>query len=188
MLVSRNREKLVNTIVFFASHTKYCGKIKLFKLLYLLDFEHFRLTGRSVTGLGYQAWKFGPVPVSVMEEWENPEGDMRKAVEIVHEPVIDYTRQAVKPLRDFDDSYFTPRQLKIMNALAEKYADTYSPKLIDVTHAENGAWSKTWRDGHGDHREIPYDLALSEDTPHVEAIRELARENEALAAAGKYKQ
>jgi len=38
------------------------GKTKLFKLLYLLDFHHFRETGRSVTGLEYRAWKHGPVP------------------------------------------------------------------------------------------------------------------------------
>ncbi|MBV5275047.1 MAG: DUF4065 domain-containing protein [Lamprocystis purpurea] len=29
----------------------------------MLDFEDFRQTGRSVTGLDYQVWKFGPVPV-----------------------------------------------------------------------------------------------------------------------------
>jgi len=62
MLISRDREKLVNAIVFFAGNTRYCGKTKLFKLLYLLDFHHFRETGRSVTGLEYRAWKHGPVP------------------------------------------------------------------------------------------------------------------------------
>ena len=50
------RNRLVNAIVFFADNTKFCGKIKLFKLLYLLDFEHFRQTGKSVTGGDYQAW------------------------------------------------------------------------------------------------------------------------------------
>ena len=48
MLISRDREKLVNAIVFFADNTRYCGKTKLFKLLYLLDLHHFRETGRSV--------------------------------------------------------------------------------------------------------------------------------------------
>jgi hypothetical protein len=28
----------------------------------VVDFTHFRETGRSVTGLDYQAWKMGPVP------------------------------------------------------------------------------------------------------------------------------
>ena len=49
MLVSRSRDKLINAILFFAERTRALGKIKLFKLLYLLDFEHFRKTGRPVT-------------------------------------------------------------------------------------------------------------------------------------------
>ena len=55
MLVSRSRDKLINSILFFAEHTRALGKIKLFKLLYLLDFEHFRKTGRPVTGMEYRA-------------------------------------------------------------------------------------------------------------------------------------
>jgi hypothetical protein len=36
MLIDTHREKLINAIVYFASNTKYCGKVKLFKLLYIL--------------------------------------------------------------------------------------------------------------------------------------------------------
>ena len=72
MLLSHEREKLINAIIYFAKYTQYLGKIKLFKLLYLLDFEHFRMTGRSVTGLGYHAWKYGPVPIALDQEWDDP--------------------------------------------------------------------------------------------------------------------
>ena len=51
MFVSRQREKLLNAIVFFVTRTKNCNTIKLFKLLNFLDFEHYRQTGESVTGL-----------------------------------------------------------------------------------------------------------------------------------------
>lgn len=40
-----------------------------------MDFEHFRQTGVSVSGLQYQGWKFGPVLIDVMEEWEDFELD-----------------------------------------------------------------------------------------------------------------
>lgn len=82
MLVSHEREKMINAIVDFANHTRHLGKIKLFKLCYLLDFEHFRQTGRSVTGLDCRAWKFGPVPVALEQEWEEPEPDMADAAAI----------------------------------------------------------------------------------------------------------
>ena len=46
MLIEHNREKLINSIIYFISNTKYCGKTKLFKLLYYLDFMHFIGTKR----------------------------------------------------------------------------------------------------------------------------------------------
>ncbi len=58
MLIEHDRAKLLNSIIYFLSNTKSCGKTKLFKLLYYLDFMHFRETGRSVTNLDYYAWNF----------------------------------------------------------------------------------------------------------------------------------
>jgi hypothetical protein len=54
-LRNRDREKLIQAILYFALNTQHLGKTKLFKLLYLLDFDHFRHTGRSVTGMEYRA-------------------------------------------------------------------------------------------------------------------------------------
>ena len=95
MLINHEREKLINAIIYFAQHTQYLGKIKLFKLLYLLDFEHFRQTGQSVTGLTYSAWKYGPVPVALAQEWDELEPDLAAAIAIRPEQVIDYERQAI---------------------------------------------------------------------------------------------
>lgn len=185
-----NRDRLINVIVFFARNTKYCGKIKLFKLLYMLDFEHFRQTGKSVTGFDYQAWKFGPVPVSLMEEWEQPSADMSSAVHIVEEQVIDYVRQTVKVNEgvEFDDEDFTPRQLRIMNALTEQFRETRSPTMIDVTHAQNGAWDKVWRNGEGAREEIPYALAVPDDAPERETLLEIAKEQQMYDASNAAEQ
>lgn len=167
---STTRQKLINAIVFFASNTQFCGKIKLFKLLYLMDFEHFSQTGKSVTGFEYQAWKFGPVPTDLMEEWEELGQDLAQAVHIQSEKVIDYERQSVMVNNGvvFNDEPFTPRQLKIMQVLADKYRDTYSPKIIDVTHEQNGAWDRVWQNGLGSKKTIPYSLAL----PHEATNRD----------------
>lgn len=186
MFVDTNRQKLINAIVFFAENTRRCGKIKLFKLLYLMDFEHFRQTGISVSGLQYQAWKFGPVPIDVMEEWEDFGSDLASAVDIVPEKVIDYTRETIVPRAAFDDQYFTKRELQIMQRLVERYKDTFSPEMIDVTHAENGAWATVWNNGVGDHNPIPYDLAIAEDNPNREVILEMARQYAGLTTEPEY--
>ena len=45
MLVTHEREKLIQAVNYFARNTRKFGKVKLYKLLYFLDFEHFKLTG-----------------------------------------------------------------------------------------------------------------------------------------------
>lgn len=62
MIVSRDRDKLAQAILYFALHTENLTAEKLYRLLYRLDFEHFRQTVRSVTGLEYVARESGPVP------------------------------------------------------------------------------------------------------------------------------
>lgn len=183
MFISSAREKLINTIVFFAASTKYCGKVKLFKLLYLLDFAHFRETGRSVTGLDYRAWKMGPVPLELMQEWEQLEPDMGAAISIEPQKVVDYVRDQVVPRRDFDASHFTKRELRLMQALAEKYRDEMTKPLIGLTHAERGPWDKIWDAGHGNNARIPYSLAIDDNDPNRDSILAAAREYEAIAAA-----
>lgn len=198
----RQRQKLINAVIYFAQNTAHCGKIKLFKLLYLLDFQHFQETGKSVTGFDYQAWEFGPVPVKLMKEWESFGEDFMNAVHIeservygyqqvglvaeakaeyVHiesERVYDYQWQSVKPNPGviFDESEFTPRQLRIMQSLSEQYKDTFSPKMIDVTHAQNGAWDKVWQNGKGAFDPIPYDLGVPEEDPYRSVILEIHAE------------
>ncbi len=180
MLVSHEREKMISAIVYFANHTRHLGKIKLFKLLYLLDFEHFRQTGRSVTGLDYRAWKFGPVPVALEQEWEEPEPDMAEAIRIEPEKVIDFVRETVAAQAAFDDSHFSTRELRIMASLAEQYCEELSHRMIDVTHAENGAWAHVWNNGRGFDHPIDYALSLSKDDPHRATILEFVREHQAL--------
>jgi uncharacterized phage-associated protein len=176
MIVSHERDKLIQTIVYFAHNVKYCGKIKLIKLLYLLDFEHFRQTGRSVTGMDYRAWKMGPVPLEFYQEFDELEPDLAAAIDIAPEKVIDYTRDRVVPKVAFDDSHFSRRELRIMDELAMRFRESLSKPMIDVTHAELGPWETIWDSGRGNGERIPYPLALSMDDPHRDAILASARE------------
>ena len=183
MLVSRSRNKLINAILYFAEHTRGLGKIKLFKLLYLLDFEHFRQTGRPVTGMEYRAWKMGPVPAELVQVWDDLDADLAEAIEIRPERVYDYVRENVIPKRQFDDAHFTPRELHILADLSAHYADDLSERMIDITHAENDAWANVWKNGEGRDQVIDYRLALAENDPNSEAILHAAAEYEAIERA-----
>src|SRR5947209_11343888 len=86
MIITHDREKLLNALAYFIENTSWYGKTKLYKLLYFLDFEHFKETGRSVTGLDYFAWEMGPVPAALQNEIENPKPDFDASFEIDIKP------------------------------------------------------------------------------------------------------
>lgn len=187
MLISTHREKLLNAIVFFAGRTHHCGKTKLFKLLYLLDFQHFRESGRCVTGMDYLAWKTGPVPLALAQEWDRPEPDMDNLVEIVPQRANDYIREKVVPRSAFDESPFSRRELKIMHELAARFADDFFYSMDTATHLEQTPWSKIWDNGRGNNGRIPYSLAIPHDHPHETALLEAARDYEAIKAANYHR-
>lgn len=178
MLIIHEREKLINAILFFAEHTAHFGKTKLYKLLYLFDFEHYRQTGRSVTGLVYYAWKLGPVPVALDEEIEEPAADLDAAVTMEQELVFNHTRTRIIPLQAFNARHFSKRELRLLGSIAEKYKNCFAKDMVDITHSKGDPWDRVYADGQGYNEQIPYELAvLGEDSA---LVLERAREYKAL--------
>ncbi len=179
MIVDRSREKLLNSIIYFAKNTANCGKTKLLKLLFLLDFEHFRQTGRNVTGMKYFAWKLGPVPTDLYSEIEEPEPDFSEKISVVceHEFGYDKPTEKVVALAEFDPSHFSRREMRLLETISSENRDRTGKDMIDLTHTENGVWFSVWNGGEGKNREIPYELALTdEEREHVLVLIREGRE------------
>lgn len=161
MLVGRSKEKLRNAVVYFVQNTKYCGKTKLFKLLYFLDFEHFAQTGRSVTGLEYFAWPKGPVPVEIFDEVETPGTVLNGVVEVTKRTAYNGNIiNDIRPLQAFSGEHFSKRELKLLVALSQEYVNSYADDMVEATHLENLPWHQIYEvEGHKQ-KLIPYELAL----------------------------
>lgn len=143
MIITHYREKLINSIIYFCKSTKYCGKTKLLKLLYFLDFRHFKQTGKSVTGLDYFAWEMGPVPRDLFEELEHMRPDLAEAIRIVsHEGGF----QEIKPKKKFDEEHFSDREKKLLEELAFKFREAKANDMVEITHLKNEPWHKTLSD------------------------------------------
>ena len=176
MLITHEREKLLNAIIYFSINTKYLGKTKLYKLLYFLDFDHYKEIGRSVTGLDYFAWKMGPVPVSLHEEVDMPEQDMLDKVEFVEKKTRNGGMLTVKAISEFDAKHFTKREMRIMQSLVKQYADALAEDMVEATHLENQPWHKIFIEEGNRQKIIPYDLALRKQ--ELEEMNELISERE----------
>lgn len=166
MFISQNREKLLNAIIYFVSNTKYCNTIKLFKLLNFLDFEHFRQTGLSVTGLHYQAWRQGPVPRELWNEIHQPGKDLSGAVtvSVVRDELTDEpTRRDFLPKQKFDPSWFTKRELQIMERLVFFFQEATASAMSTYSHSPKMPWKKAYKGDGKPPAEIPYGLVLESD-------------------------
>jgi len=159
MIITHNRERLINSIIYFSQNTKYCGKTKLMKLLYFLDFIHFRETGKSVTGLDYYAWKMGPVPKDLYEEIDFMKPDMAKAISIT--PSGSFS--GIRALKKFDKKPFTPRQGRILKELAEIFLEAKAAQMVEVTHLKKHPWDRTLKEK-GEFQKIDYLLAVDGST------------------------
>ena len=178
MIVTHHREKLINAIIYFANHTKYCGKTKLLKLLYFLDFKNFKQTGRSVTGLDYFAWQMGPVPRDLFEELSgNMKPDMRSAV---HDLPAGEGFQQIRPKTKFDSQYFSKKEIKLLEDLACIFKDAKADAMVESTHLKNEPWDRTLKEK-GEFKKIDYMLAIDSDIvslPYDEAKERLEERSE----------
>lgn len=157
MIITRQREKLINAIVYFCQNTNHCGKTKLMKLLYFLDFMHFKQTGKSVTGLDYYAWEKGPVPKDLFEELDCMNHDLAEAIRIIPQDKF----QKICAKQKFDDKYFTPRQQKILSIISEIFRDAKAEQMVESTHLKNHPWDKTIKQK-GILSKIDYMLAIDD--------------------------
>jgi uncharacterized phage-associated protein len=193
VFVSLKREKLLNAMAYFVENTKYCSTIKLFKLLHFLDFEHYRQTGKSVTGLNYEAWRMGPVPDDLWQEIKQPPEDMAKVLDVVvhrNGENDEISRREFKLKSKADRRYFTKRELAIMERLAFYFQDIKADQISRFSHTKKMPWELVYLGEGKPPAPIPYDLALNtakviDDMPTID-VEELAYRREVLAEVNSH--
>lgn len=172
MLKTHEREKLINAIIFFAKHTQNLGKVKLWKLLYFLDFQHYRDVGRSVTGLQYFAWSKGPVPVELQNEVDHPAADMQQKLDLTAYEFAKGRALSITAKADFDAGLFSKRELRLLESLATEFRDASADDMIEATHLENQPWDKVFNVQGKKQANIPYELASrAAEAEQIEALR-----------------
>jgi len=144
-------------IIFFVKNTKQCGKTKLFKLLYYLDFIHFRETGRSVTGLDYFALPYGPVPCSLLDEFKEMPDDLSSIITVEKPDKFNI----IIAKKQFTDLHFSKRELRILNDVVYIFKDARADDMIEASHLPNHPWDKTIKIK-GKNQKIDYLLAIDD--------------------------
>jgi uncharacterized phage-associated protein len=173
------RLKLLNAVLYFSEHTKRCNLTKLLKLLYLLDFTHFKQTGHPSIGLIFYAWKRGPVPKDFYEEIKdgNVPEDFKGKFAILqqedHSLNADYKEYLFKRIMKPDETIFTPRELKILQNLCDIFRDATASQMSEVTHLHKQPWDITIKEK-GLYKRIDYLLCIEDNSPISKQEAELS--------------
>lgn len=186
------REKLLHAMVFFHENTRHCHKVKLYKLLHSFDFELYRETGRSPTGLLYYAYPMGPVPKELQNELRDPPADIREAMAVTIAPGDDRDGLlTIRPHIKFDEKVFTKRELREMRDLVDIYRDALAEAMSTASHDARHPHGRPWHQVHEvEGREwalIPYELALDDRPGTIAKDRADEMEMEARAMAGLFR-
>lgn len=181
MSINHNKEKFQNAITFFLNHTSWSGKKKIYKLLFILDFEHFKQTGRSVTGFNYFAWRMGPVPAALDEAIENEYDEITEKFEIENQIKGKYRKVYLIPKTEFDNSFFTRRELRLLREISERFAMSSGDDMVWFTHRDTEPWYRVWEIENRKMEKIPYEYALEDlDENDRAVVLEIASEREAF--------
>lgn len=160
------RQKLLHAILYFVKNTRNLNLTKLLKLLYFLDFTHFRETGYPSIGLKYYTFPRGPVPRDFWLEIRDGRipadfQDKLAALPLADELAPAYREIQFRAKANPDLSVFTPREMSIMRKLADIYRDAKAWQMSEITHLPKRPWDITMRQG-GQNVLIDYLLALDE--------------------------
>ncbi len=131
-------EKFANMVIFFTNRLQP-WKTKLNKLLFYADFEMYRQSGYSISGVQYRAITMGPVPNnfnSIFEYLSN-----NKYIEIHYIPFNDGgTGEQFIPNANsnFNSSLFSEKELAVLEQIAARFMNTSTSDLIEISHKEKG--------------------------------------------------
>ena len=171
--INRKRQKFINAMIYFALNTNKnkIGKIKMSKLLFALDFEHFKVTGRPVTGLKYYAYPKGPYPKNEFEQITDKQLPAEISPYIGITPMYEEegeergylfkVKSGVKP----DLSIFSKREVDIMNWLAEVFYDATAGQVTHWSHSRGTPWRQVWHVENRRFEPIAYTYAIDNTSP-----------------------
>ncbi|MCK4359669.1 MAG: SocA family protein [Candidatus Cloacimonetes bacterium] len=141
-----NIKKIVTILNYLSTKIPYLTKLKVAKLLYFLDKEHFIRYGRFVTNDYYVKLKYGPVPTRILNIINNPN------ISLMHKSILNFLssnisfgnepNRTVKSRKSPDLDELSKSEIEVLDYIIEKYGRKHIGELINFCHKEF-AWKNT---------------------------------------------
>jgi len=141
--------KLSGIIHYIAKYVDSLYKVKLMKILWYIDSLSFKTYNKAMSGLVYQHFPLGAVPIAHSEIIKLP------SINVLEEENPEYTAYKILPNPDFHLYDFTFDELDILQNVIKKFKNFSTQQIVSYMHEEN-AYKFT-----EDHEIIPFSYALS---------------------------
>lgn len=124
---------------------------RLNKLLFYIDFAHYRRHGRSVSGLRYRAIQYGPVPEHYETIYDHVDG---LEVEVFLNNNVE--SRALKTTVEADMSAFAQDEMETIAMVLKALGMKSTGEVVQLSHQEEG-----WLQLNATHGMVPYTYAFS---------------------------
>ena len=125
-----------NTVLAILKAQPGLGSVQLRKALIFTDATHHTLFGKSLTGVKYIKFPYGPVPDRNAFELLNRMYYEESLIDIFEEAEGSLTKNSYFATKDPDPGIFTEEEEKIIRFSADVALKYSASKLTDMTHDE----------------------------------------------------
>ena len=132
----QKKEKLANTIVFFAEKIPNISKTKILKLLYLLEECYVRKYKVPFLDIDFEVWQAGPVNRDVYIELSETPVMLNGYIK----NELDGDSTIIRPLKQFRDDEFSDNEIDMLNFIVDRFGEMTAIKLVELTHRPTSPW------------------------------------------------
>jgi len=130
------KEKLANTIIYFAEKIPKLSKTKLIKLLYLLEESYVKKYNIPFLDIDFEVWQAGPVNRETYIELSDDPVILKGYIDIE----FDENNTYVKVVKKFSDDEFSDNEIEMMDFIITYFGDKTAKELVNYTHRPGSAW------------------------------------------------
>ncbi|WP_047451898.1 type II toxin-antitoxin system antitoxin SocA domain-containing protein [Alistipes sp. ZOR0009] len=143
--------KFTEMVVFFSERLEP-WKTKLNKLLFYADFEMYRKSGFSISGVQYRAIPMGPVPNNYDSIFEYLTKNQEVYINYKYFTDGGTGEQfTLTKNRQFKNELFTQVELAVLESVASRFKEVTTQDIIEISHRE-----KAWLDNQDERKLISY--------------------------------
>ena len=144
-----NTNKLAQMVKFFIHNEGAVYPTKLNKEMFYADFFHYKQYGISISGLNYQAIKYGPVPVHYDTIYDHI-GGVEKEIVFSHD--MPSTRLSCS---GYDAGVFNEKEMDTLTTVLNRIKPMKTAEIVELSHREHG-----WLNYEAGNHLIPYSEAF----------------------------